>query len=347
MGILTIIVQGADRTVRRSSLEALSQSRRIANGLGGEVVAAVGGFQLDSIVGELRDFGADRILLLDHSALKNYSTDAYRNVLADIVGREDPQGIVLSATMPGRDLSTRLSARLKSPLAMDCLAVRSDASSLVVTRAIYGGQVMAEIVLEGKWPIIALRPNAFPIAKIRGAGKVERVVVDLGEVRVRLIEEERDGTGPDLTEADVVVSGGRGVGGADFSALEALAKALGGAVGASRSAVDAGWRPFGDQVGQTGKVISPKIYIACGISGAIQHRAGMSSAGTVVVINKDPHAPFFSHADYGIVDDLFEVLPHLTAEAGRIVHQGGKELEGDGPFDGSLRCSPKPNNKGG
>jgi len=307
MSILTIIVQGADRRIRRGSLEALSQSKRIANCLGGEVIAAVGGFQLDSVAEELRDFGADRILLLDHSALTNYTTDAYTNVFADIVGREDPQVIVLSATIPGRDLSTRLSARLKSPLGMDCVTVRATASSLVVTRALYSGQVMVEIALEGKWPIIALRPNAFPIAKIQSAGKVERILVNPGEVRVRFIEVERDVTTPDLTEADVVVAGGRGVGGADFSVLEALAKALGGAVGASRYAVDAGWRPFGDQVGQTGKVISPKLYIACGISGAIQHQAGMSSAGTVVVINKDPDAPFFSQADYGLVEDLFSM----------------------------------------
>jgi electron transfer flavoprotein alpha subunit len=245
-------------------------------------------------------------------------TDTYTNVVAGIVTKEKSCVIILGASSRGRDLAARLSARLDSPLAMDCVAVRLDAGNVIVTRPMYGGKILAEITLEGEPRIIAVRPNAMKIAESQKAGAVEVITADKGVTALKFIEKKLDTGKIELTEADVVVSGGRGMGGPDYSVIEKLAGILGGAVGASRSAVDEGWRPHSDQVGQTGKVVSPNLYIACGISGAIQHLAGMSSSKVIVAINKDPEAPVFAKSDYGIAGDLFEVVPLITEEIKKI-----------------------------
>jgi electron transfer flavoprotein alpha subunit len=317
MNVLAI-TENIDGCFRKGTFEAISEAKRIAGCLGRELTATVLGVGMEDMAMRLGKFGADKILVIDNQALKDYTTDAYTNVLAAVIGKENPAVIVMSASAQGKDLCARLSARINSPLGMDCVSVRLECNRIIVTRAIYGGQVMAEVALEGRWPIIALRPNSIAITKTRGAGKIQKIMVDPGKTVLRFIEKHMETTKPELTEADVVVSGGRGMGGPDYSVIEDLAAALGGAVGASRYAVDAGWRPFADQVGQTGKIISPKLYIACGISGAIHHCAGMSASKVVVAINKDPKAPIFANADYGIVEDLFDVLPHITGEAKKI-----------------------------
>jgi electron transfer flavoprotein alpha subunit len=320
MSVLAI-TEHIDGRFRKGSLEAISEAKRIAGCLGCEMTAAVLGVEIQEMAAQLEKFGADNILVLEHQALTNYTTDAYTNVLSRIIGEEDPAAIVISASAQGKDLSARLSARINSPMGMDCVTVRLEGYRMIVTRAIYGGQVLAEVALDGRWPIIALRPNTIAITKSKGAGKLQKTMVDPGKTALRFIEKHLETAMPELTEADVVVSGGRGMGGPDYSVIEELATVLGGAVGASRYAVDAGWRPFADQVGQTGKIISPKLYVACGISGAIHHCAGMSSSRVVVAINKDPKAPIFSCADYGIVEDLFDVVPHITAEAKKIINK--------------------------
>jgi electron transfer flavoprotein alpha subunit len=246
--------------------------------------------------------------------LKNFLVDIYTDTAAQIVESEHPAVIITGATSIGKDLCARLSARLDAALATDCLAIQIQKDQCRITRPMYGGKILADVVLEGFPKIIGIRPNAMGISESPAEGIMERFTPKIREGAMKFVEKTMDTGKVELTEADVIVSGGRGMGGPDFKIIEELASALGGAVGASRSAVDEGWRPHSDQVGQTGKTVSPNLYIACGISGAIQHLAGMSSSKVIVAINKDPDAPIFSKADYGIVGDLFEVIPAITAE---------------------------------
>jgi len=211
-----------------------------------------------------------------------------------------------------------LAARLDAGLAMDCTAVKLADGKLTFTRPMFGGKIFADVQIDGALQIAVIRPNVMDIAEVSKACVSEKPAVNVGEVKTTVAEKSMDtGDKVELTEADVVVSGGRGTGG-DFAAIEQLAAALGGAVGASRSAVDEGWRPHSDQVGQTGKVVSPGLYVACGISGAIQHLAGMSTSKYIVAINKDPEAPIFSKADLGIVGDLAKIVPAITEEMKKI-----------------------------
>jgi electron transfer flavoprotein alpha subunit len=228
--------------------------------------------------------------------------------------KEAPDVVILGASTQGKDVAARMSARLNAPLAMDCVAVRFENNDLTATRYMYGGKILADVVLDGTPKILAIRPNAMTIARADGTGSIEKIEVDMGTTSMKFIEKHLETGKVELTEADVVVSGGRGMGGPNFTVLEELAKLLNGAVGASRSAVDEGWRSSSDQVGQTGKVVSPNLYIACGISGAIQHLSGMSSSKVIVAINKDPEAPIFCRADYGIAGDLFEIVPLISEE---------------------------------
>jgi electron transfer flavoprotein alpha subunit len=308
------IAEQSDGVFRKVAYEVLSESRRIADSLDCDLTALVLGSNMENVSKELGQYGADKIIVAENPALSEHVTDAYTNVVADFVKKEAPAVVVIGATTHGKDVSARLAARLNAPLAMDCVAIRFDDKNLIATRQIYGGKVLADVVLEGSPQIIAIRPNAMAIANVEGTGSIEKIDVNVGKTNVRFIEKRLDTTKVELTEADSIVSGGRGVGGPDFSLIEALAKLLDGAVAASRSAVDEGWRPSSDQVGQTGKVVSPNLYIACGVSGAIQHLAGMSSSKVIVAINKDPDAPIFSKADYGIEGDLFKILP-LIIEA--------------------------------
>jgi electron transfer flavoprotein alpha subunit len=266
----------------------------------------------------LKHYGADKIVLADDPQLAEYVTDAYTSVAAQIVGQESPAMIILGASTQGKDLAARLAARLDAPMGMDCLSIDLDGDAVKIKRPMYGGKVMAEVLLEGVPQILVIRPNAMPIVENDGGGVIEKIDANLGQNSLKFVEKTLETGKRELTEADVIVSGGRGMGGSDYTLLEELAELLEGAVGASRSAVDEGWRPHADQVGQTGKTVAPNLYIACGISGAIQHLAGMSTSKVIVAINKDPEAPLIAKADYGIVGNLFEVLPHLTEEVRKL-----------------------------
>ena len=313
-----VITEQRDNEFRKVSFEAVSEGRRVADGLGADVTAVVVGSGIDGLGAELEKYGPDKILLADDPALADYTTDAYTNVIADLVQSVDPAVIILGASNQGKDLSARLAARLDAGLAMDCTAVKLADGNLTLTRPMFGGKIFAEVEIDGALQIVAIRPNVMDITETSKECVSEKPAVNVGEVKTAVAEKSMDtGDKVELTEADVVVSGGRGTAG-DFDAIEQLATALGGAVGASRSAVDEGWRPHSDQVGQTGKVVSPGLYVACGISGAIQHLAGMSTSKYIVAINKDPEAPIFSKADLGIVGDLSKIVPAITEEMKKI-----------------------------
>jgi electron transfer flavoprotein alpha subunit len=316
-GVLAIAEQ-LDGVFRKVTYEALSEGRRIADRLDCNLTAIVLGADVENISKELEQYGADRIIVADNPALYEYLTDAYTNVIADFISKENPAVVILGASTQGKDLSARLSARLNAPLAMDCVSIRFEDKNLIATRPMYGGKVLADVSLDGNPQILAIRPNAMAIANTAGAGSIEKLDTDIGNTALQFIKKSLDTGKVELTEADTVVSGGRGMGGPDFTVIEELAQLLDGAVGASRSAVDEGWRPASDQVGQTGKVVSPNLYIACGISGAIQHLAGISSSKVIVAINKDTEAPIFSKADYCIEGNLFEIVPLITEEVRKL-----------------------------
>jgi electron transfer flavoprotein alpha subunit len=312
-GIL-VIAEQVEGQFRKVTFEILSAAQQLAGRIGGDISAVVLGDSVAGMAAELAAYGAADILVAEDAALADYTTDAYTNVLAEVISQKAPALVLVGATTQGKDLAARLSARLNLALATDCVALNVDNGQVVATRPMYGGKILADVNLAGDTVIAAVRPNTITVTPASAGGNVETVSVNAGEVKTQVTGKQLETGKVDLTEADIVVSGGRGMGGSDYSSIEALADLLGAAVGASRSAVDEGWRPATDQVGQTGKTVSPNLYIAAGISGAIQHLAGMSSSKVIVAINKDPEAPIFTKADYGVVGDLFEVIPALTEE---------------------------------
>jgi electron transfer flavoprotein alpha subunit len=285
---------------------------------------------LGSGVGEeakkLIPYGPDKVLVADDPALAAYTPESYTAVAADQIREHQPDIVLMGASSVGKEFAAKLAARLETGLAQDCVGFRLENGLLIAKRPLFAGKVYAEVAMETARPQIAsARPNVLAVAE-PDAGRtadVQTVPVALKpeDTRTVLVEELPDVSGKvDLTEAAFIVSGGRGMKGAEnFQILEELANVIGASVGASRSAVDAGWRPHTDQVGQTGKVVCPNMYIACGISGAIQHLAGMGSSKIIVAVNKDPDAPIFQKADYGIVGDLFEIVPVLKEQFKKIV----------------------------
>ena len=312
------ITEQRDGELRKVSYEVVSEGRRVADGLGTELTAVLLGSGVDGLAEELKKYGPDKILVADDAGLADYTTDAYCNVLAELIQSSDPAVILMGASAQGKDMAGRLAAKLDAGVAMDCVKVQIENGNLICTRPMFGGKINADVEIEGDRQIVAIRPNVMDITEAAKDSAIEKAAVQLGEVKTTIAGKKMDtGDKVELTEADVIVSGGRGTAG-DYASIEALANALGAAVGASRSAVDEGWRPHSDQVGQTGKTVSPTLYIACGISGAIQHLAGMSTSKYIVAINKDEEAPIFSKADFGIVGDLFEVVPVLTEEVKKV-----------------------------
>ena len=312
------ITEQRDGELRKVSFEVVSEGRRVADGLGTELTAVVLGAGIEGLAEELKKYGADKIWVADDPALADYTTDAYTNILSGLIQSADPQVIILGASAQGKDLAGRLAARLDAGVAMDCTAIKLENGSLTYTRPMFGGKIVADVEIEGAPQIVAVRPNVMDITEAAKDSTVEKPSVDVGEIKTAVIDKKMEtGDKIELTEADIIVSGGRGTGG-DYAVIEALAAELGAAVGASRSAVDEGWRPHSDQVGQTGKTVSPTLYVACGISGAIQHLAGMSTSKFIVAINKDEEAPIFSKADFGITGDLFDVVPAITEEVKKL-----------------------------
>ncbi len=311
-------------TAKNVGLELLNPGRRLAEKQGGALVAVVIGHNTDAAVEACARHDADKILVVDGPEYESYTTDAYANAMYHLVTKYGPTTLVIGATPNGRDFGPRVSCRLRTGLTADCTALDVDEESgnIAWTRPAFGGNLMATILCaEARPQIGTVRPGVFkkaPETEPHAEIIREDYHVPEEDIRTRLLREIHDAAEEivDLEGADIIVSGGRGVGGPEGFAthIKPLADALGATVGASRAAVDSGWISHAHQVGQTGKTVAPQLYIACGISGAIQHQAGMSGSDCIVAINKDPDAPIFEIAHYGIVGNLFEVLPLLTAE---------------------------------
>jgi electron transfer flavoprotein alpha subunit len=318
-----IVAEQRDGALRKVSFELASTARKLADELGDEVCAVLLGSGVEGLAPELGKYGVDKVYVADDAVFEPYSTDAYAAAVTKVVKENDPAILLLAASVLGKDLSSRLVGKLATGMASDCVEVRIDGGKLVAKRPIYAGKAFGEVSISGSPQMAQLRPNVFPAAENAKAGEVVKfdAGVSAGDIKAKVAEVQKDTSGKvDLTEAEIIVSGGRGMKGPEnYNIIEELADVLGATVGASRAAVDAGWRPQTDQVGQTGKIVSPNLYIACGISGAIQHLAGMSSSKYIVAVNKDPDAPIFAKADYGIVDDLFKIVPEMTAAAKKVM----------------------------
>jgi electron transfer flavoprotein alpha subunit len=307
---------------KNGSLELLVGGRKLADAVGEKLVAVVIGSGVDAVVKSAVSYGADQVIVVDGADYAEYTTEGYTYALEQLVSKYKPATLLIGTSINGRDLAPRLAARLKTGLAADCTGAEINASTGTVTwtRPAYGGNCQAVIESPEARPQLGMiRAGVFKRGEADTARSAEIIKEDIkvpaGTIRTTIIEKIAElAEGVKLEDADVVVAGGRGVGNAEnFALLKELADLMGGAVGASRAAVDAGWIPHIAQVGQTGKTVSPKLYIACGISGAIQHLAGMSGSACVVAINRDPDAPIFDVADYGIVGNLKDVVPQLTA----------------------------------
>ena len=305
-----------DGSLRNVSFEAIAAAKTVAQG--GEVVGVLIGQGVSSFGTSLIQYGANRVVVVEDEQLNQYTSDGFTQALMGVMNAESPEGLVIGHTSLGKDLSPRIAGKLSSGLISDVTALEVVGGNLIFTRPIYSGKSFEKKMITDGLIFATVRPNNIPPLEIdeSRSGEVTSLPVEIKDLRTRIIEVVRNASvGVDLSEAKVIIAGGRGVKSEQgFEPLRELAKVLGGAVGASRGACDADYCDYSMQIGQTGKVVTPDLYIACGISGAIQHLAGMSNSKVIVAINKDPHADIFKVADYGIVGDLFEVVPLLTEE---------------------------------
>lgn len=311
-----VLGEARDGALRNVSFEAVAAAKTVAEG--GEVIGVLLGESVNALGNVLIQYGADRVVIVEDEKLKQYTSDGYAQALLAVIEKEKPEGLVFGHTALGKDLSPRIAAKLSSGLISDATAVEVAGGNVVFTRPIYSGKAFERKIVTDGLIFATVRPNNItPLEKDASrTGEVASLSVEIKDLRTIIKDVVRKATeGVDLSEAKVVVSGGRGVKSVEgFKPLKELADVLGGAIGASRGACDADYCDYSLQIGQTGKVVTPDLYIACGISGAIQHLAGMSNSKVIVAINKDPEANIFKVADYGIVGDLFEVVPMLTEE---------------------------------
>ncbi|WP_046178612.1 electron transfer flavoprotein subunit alpha/FixB family protein [Domibacillus tundrae] len=313
-----VIVLGETREgqLRNVSFEAIAAGKTAAQG--GEVLGVLIGDSVQSLAQEMIQYGADRVLTVENEKLGHYTSDGFAQALLAVIEQEQPDGILFGHTALGKDLSPKIAAKLGTGLISDATSISEENGDVLFTRPIYSGKAFEKIMVEDGLLFATIRPNNIePLQKDdTRSGDVSSVSASISDLRTIIQDVVRKSTdGVDLSEAKVIIAGGRGVkSGEGFQPLKELANVLGGAVGASRGACDADYCDYSLQIGQTGKVVTPDLYIACGISGAIQHLAGMSNSKVIVAINKDPEAEIFKVADYGIVGDLFEVVPMLTEE---------------------------------
>jgi electron transfer flavoprotein alpha subunit len=317
MAEVLVLVEHDGETVKKVTGELLTLARQF-----GEPAAVWIGPGAEGGRERLAEFGAAKVYVADGGDIDDYVVAPAAEVLAGLVAQKSPAAVLLAATGEGKEVAGRLAVKIGSGVITDAVGVTAGDGGLVAEQSIFGGAIVVQSTVKAGTPIIAVRPNSVAAEPAPAAAEIEPAGVELSDaakaarITERVVAER--GERPELTEAAIVVSGGRGVGNADnFALIEKLADSLGAAVGASRAATDAGWYPHQFQVGQTGKTVSPQLYLAVGISGAIQHRAGMQTSKTIMVINKDPEAPIFELADFGVVGDLFQVVPQLTEEVER------------------------------
>jgi electron transfer flavoprotein alpha subunit len=316
-----VFIEQRDNHIANVSLELLSEGRKLANELGTELAGVVLGDGVEELAKHCFAYGADKAYLVDGPVFKDYRTDPYTDVIVDMINKYKPEVVLFGATNNGRDFAARIAVRIHAGLTADCteLGIDLETKQLMQTRPAFGGNIMATIICPNHRPQMAtVRPKVMKKVgpDFTKSGEIIRVENSVTEedVSTKILEIIEHATKMiNLAEADIIVSGGRGIGGPEnYYLIENLAEVLGGAAGASRAAVDAGWVPHYRQVGQTGKTVAPKLYVACGISGAIQHLAGMQTSDVIVAINKDPEAPIFKVATFGIVGDIHKVVPVLT-----------------------------------
>ena len=310
MAEVLVLVDHAGGEIRKTTAELLTLARRL-----GEPAAVFIGSGVEAAKDMLSTYGAEKVYVVDAPEATEYLVAPQAEILAHLVDQVSPAAVVIPSNISGKEIAARLAIKTESGLVTDAVDVQQGGDGVETTQSVFAGSFTVRATVTRGTPIVTVKPNAATPEEATGAAVVETVDVTVSEAAkgARITETKpKEASGrPELTEAAIVVSGGRGTGG-DFSPVEAFADSLGAAVGASRAAVDAGWYPHSSQVGQTGKQVSPQLYVACGISGAIQHRAGMQTSKTIVAVNKDEEAPIFELADFGVVGDLFEVLPQAT-----------------------------------
>jgi len=319
-GSIWVFTPATDGKLARVGLELLGAARRLADSSGGEAAAVLVGAAVRNLVPEAGRYGADKVYVVESPVLETYRTAPYVKAIAAAAREHNPSALLIPGTVQGRDLSAALAAELQTGLAPDCVELGVDAGTglLRFVRPIFGGNLLATVECPEARPQMAtVRPKAFPVPEPDDSRQAEEIAVDAqvseDEIQTKVTGFLEEKGTVNLADADVIVSGGRGMGAPEnFDKLRELADVLGGAVGASRAAVDAGWIEYPHQVGQTGKTVKPKIYFAFGISGAIQHLAGMRTSDVIVAVNKDPNAPIFKVANYGIVGDALEIIPIMT-----------------------------------
>ncbi len=316
---ILVLLEQRNGQIKKASLEAVKTAYDLSSKLSCESEAIVIGNEIDNLE-SIGNYGINKVIHYKNSDLQNYSPSAYSKLFGDYAKETGASIIIIPNTSLGKDIAPRIAAKLDAGLAMDCISLDIQNNEIIATRPIYAGKVLLDVKLNSTVKIFSLRPNVFTAAMV-GESKAEiaSVNVDNPDLTTKVVEIKKSEGKLDVAEAEIIVSGGRGMKGAEhFNLVEELAQLLGAASGASRAVVDAGWRPHSEQVGQTGKTVSPTLYIALGISGAIQHLAGMRSSKYIVAVNKDKDAPIFQIADYGIVGDIFEVVPAMIEEIKKI-----------------------------
>lgn len=320
--LILVIAETEEGQPKKITYEMLTAASEVASDLEYDVAVAVlgDGLDEDELAADLGARGAEVVYLLDDEALGSYAVDPYAEALQQLIEAEEPEVVLFGMSPIGRDLAPRVAGKVNAGLASDITGLRVEDDELLITRPMYSGQVIATVKVNGSPVLASIRPNTWPAAEAESDDEAEIEAFDLDELSEARAEvlsvSEKGGDRPGLAEASRIVSGGRGIQGPEhFHLIEELADAMGAAVGTTRAVVDAGWRPYEEQVGQTGKTVSPQLYMAIGLSGALQHLSGMRTSKVIVAVNKDPDAPIFKLADYGIVADLFDVVPALQEAA--------------------------------